>query len=391
MERLAEADELRENLVRSLITDRALCTERWQAAFRAVPRHVFLPRFFQHDDEGGWSAVDSNDPEWLEAVYSDRVLVTQLDGDPTRWETARRARRVEGKPTCSSSMPMIMAIMLEALRVRDGQRLLEIGTGTGYNAALCCYALGDSLVSTVDIDEDLVRTAREHLATCGFEPRSTIADGVYGYPAGAPYDRLLCTCAVSEIPLSWLEQTRPGGLVVTTLNRPIGAGLVRIEALGGPHGVGRVLATDGRFMPLRAHQLDDPVSLLANADPGSRFVSTRSSTLPVSAMLDPCSPFEFFSGLALPDVQAVSENDHAVLVHPDGSWASHRSRRGRSMIAQGGPRRLWDEAENAFEQWRLLEEPTRDRFGITVGPQAQEFWLDYPDSEYRWSLRPGPG
>jgi methyltransferase of ATP-grasp peptide maturase system len=370
------AARLRSRLVRALVRGGTLLDHHWREAFLTVPRHSFLPRYFQQR-AGRWVAVEKGDPDWLTQIYADRVLVTQLDGDCTRWDVARATGPVTGSPTCSSSMPTIMAVMLEALHVNDNDRVLEIGTGTGYNAALLCVRVGDSRVSTVDVDATLAGLAAEHLASAGFEPARAIVDGVDGLPGNAPYDRVLCTCAVPRIPLAWLEQMRPGGIVVTTLSRPLGAGLVRIVAGEGARGVGEVLADDGRFMPLRA-QDTQAVNWPSRDSTGS----TRSTALPASA-ISPTSPFEFFAGLGLPDVHAVGvARDAVLLAHPDGSWARHNS----ETVTQGGPRRLWDEIESAHEDWISLGEPRRARFGITVTPEAQEIWLATPDSPHRWPL-----
>jgi methyltransferase of ATP-grasp peptide maturase system len=379
------ARRLRGRLVRAMSRSGVLTDDRWRAAFTEVPRHVFLPRFFRPVDHNRWAAVDASDPAWLARVYADRVLVTQLDGDPDRWATARRDGPLPGTPTSSSSMPTIMAVMLEALEVTDGQQVLEIGTGSGYNAALLCHRLGVAAVSTVDIDAGVSADASEHLAACGYHPRCAVTDGVDGYPAMSPYDRVLCTCAVSTVPLAWLAQTKPGGLVVTTLNRPLGAGLVRIIVGEGPCGRGRVLADDGRFMPLRAHRR--PVDEAEAARLVDATGASRRTDLAVSAVVSPTSPFEFFAGLDLGGVVAVAvDNETVLLLHPDGSWARHRTRRGRFLVTQGGPRMLWDDAEKAYAQWHELGQPRRARFGITVDPHTQELWLDRPDSPYRWPL-----
>jgi hypothetical protein len=237
----------------------------------------------------------------------------------------------------------------------------------------------------VDIDAGLVTAARDRLDGLGYHPTCVAADGAAGYPPGAPYDRVLSTCSVSVVPLPWLAQTRPGGLVVTTLNRPIGAGMVRLTAGDGPCGQGRVLADDGRFMPLRAHR--QPVDESVIESLGAAAGESRGTDLAAATVVSPTSPFEFFAGLALPQVIATTPaHDTALLYHPDGSWARHRRIRGRLRVTQGGPRRLWDTAEKAYQQWYELGQPRRSRFGITVDPDRQELWLDHPDSPYRWPL-----
>ncbi|WP_326567897.1 methyltransferase domain-containing protein [Amycolatopsis rhabdoformis] len=385
---------LRRRLVKHLVDEDVLHDPKWVEAFRGVPRHVFLPRFFTRVD-AGWAAVDRDDPGWLERVYSPDVLVTQLDDDTSRWEKARHEGPVAGVPTSSSSMPAIMAIMLEELRVGDGQRVLEIGTGTGYNAALLSHRCGSGLVSTVDVDAGLVATARTHLQEAGYAPACEVGDGALGFPAGVLFDRVLCTASVSVVPPAWLEQTVPGGLVVTTLNRPLGAGLVRLVAGPGATGHGRVLARDGRFMPLRAHRRPAPTAL-----PPVSEVDWRTTQLPIDLLLKPRLKFEFFASLELPGVHPVRElptgaPDPApdpdapagpfALTHPDGSWARFRTHDSTLQIAQGGPRGLWDLAERALVLWESLGRPERDRFGVTVDGEHQEFWLDEPDG-LRWEL-----
>jgi methyltransferase of ATP-grasp peptide maturase system len=352
----------------------------WRAAFEDVPRHVFLPWLFLQLDTGSWTLITESDPEWLRTVYLNRVAVTQLDGDESRRESAV-AGPVRGTPTCSSSEPAIMAIMLAALDVRVGDSVLEIGAGTGYNAALLCHRLGENRVTTVDVDPANAARAAKHLAACGFHPTCVAADGAHGYPANAPYDRVLGTCSVSTIPLAWLAQTVPGGQIVTTLNRQIGAGLVKLTPSDERHATGRVLAEDGRFMPLRAHRgpsAGDLVDRVRGAQ-----APQRTTDLTAHRLLRPAERFEFFAGLSLPHVTAWSgAHGETWLAHPDGSWARYS----RHSVRQGGRRELWSIAEAAHEQWLALGRPPRERFGLTVGPDGQEFWLDRPDSPHRWPL-----
>ncbi|GGP56723.1 methyltransferase domain-containing protein [Saccharothrix coeruleofusca] len=372
------ATELRARLVDSLVDAGVLRDPRWVRAFREVPRDVFLPGFFVQRHDGTWSAMTPDSPDWLTAVYRNQVCVTQLDGDDSAWERARRGGAV-GVPTSSSSMPTIMAIMLEALELDEGHRVLEIGAGTGYNAALLCHFLGQERVTTVDVDPGVLARAARHLALAGYRPACVLGDGERGCPERAPYDRVLGTCAVSRVPTAWLAQTRPGGLVVTTLNRALGAGLVRVESDGAGGGVGRVLREDGRFMPLRAHAPTWSRAALEHARTAPPEDS-RTTELSARSVVEASSGFEFFAGLVLGDV--VVGFDPVRLAHPDGSWARHR----HGVVEQGGPRRLWDLAEEGYRRWRALDRPRRQRFGVTVTPDAQWFWLDAPNSPHRWPL-----
>ena len=158
-----------------------------EAAFRAVLRHHFLPGM----------------P--LEEVYSDRAISAKQDE--------------EGKWISSSSQPAIMAIMLEQLGLQPGHNVLEIGTGPGYNAALMAHIVGETgRVVTVEIDQDLADAAREHLEAAGFDQVDVVcADGGYGYPEAAPYDRIILTVGSYDITPAWWEQMKPDGRLVLPL------------------------------------------------------------------------------------------------------------------------------------------------------------------------------
>jgi len=180
--------ELRERLVAQVLQTSGIRDERIAAALRDVPRHLFLPHL---------------PPE---ETYLDDAIVTKRDA--------------EGQPISSSSQPAIMAIMLDQLDLAPGQRVLEIGAGTGYNAALIRHIVGPSgAVVSVDIEPDLVDRAREHLASAGYHDVIVVAaDGADGYPPGAPYDRVIATVGVSDLAPAWLHQAGPGARIVVPLD-----------------------------------------------------------------------------------------------------------------------------------------------------------------------------
>jgi protein-L-isoaspartate O-methyltransferase len=122
----------------------------WAAAVAETPRHVLVPKAYQQGGDGSWVEVDTYESG---LAYSTTTLVTALDE--------------AGRPVSSSTKPDLMVRMLEALEVAQGQRVLEIGTGTGYNAALLAHRLGDENVYSVDVVPELLRTAGERLAAIG--------------------------------------------------------------------------------------------------------------------------------------------------------------------------------------------------------------------------------
>jgi protein-L-isoaspartate(D-aspartate) O-methyltransferase len=192
-----------------------------EAAFRAVPRHLFVP------------AVP------LETAYSDVHVVT---------------KEHDGQAISSSSQPSLMALMLDLLEARPGLRVLEIGAGPGYNAALLAELVGAAgEVTTVDLDNDIVEGAQAHLAAAGYERvRVVCGDGAEGYAAGAPYDRVILTVASSDIAPPWHDQLAPSGRLMLPLTIAPGLGGQYVVAFerAGDH-LESVGACRCVFMPLR--------------------------------------------------------------------------------------------------------------------------------------------
>src|SRR5580704_10410041 len=215
---------MRERLATRVVASHRIGSERVAAALHAVPRHLFLPG------------------QRPEAAYRDDAIVTKRDQ--------------AGQPISSSSQPAIMAIMLDQLDLAPGHRVLEIGAGTGYNAALMSHIVGPSgQVTSVDIDPELVVSAREHLARAGFgEVTVVCADGAGGDPEHAPYDRIIATVGVSDLAPAWLAQAVPQARIVVPLDvRGIQVSVAferaAPDAAGGPW-TSRSLAPCG-FMRMR--------------------------------------------------------------------------------------------------------------------------------------------
>jgi protein-L-isoaspartate(D-aspartate) O-methyltransferase len=227
-----------EKLVAVLKQEGTLSQPQVEAAFLQVPRHLFLDRFFRREIRDRKMQVEEVRPSsfptaslWLGAVYANEPLATAYDEECTA--------------TSSSSSPAAMAVMLEASELGKGMRVLEIGTGTGYNAALLTSIVGSTQrVFTVEIDADLAAQAQLRLnQVVGLGVTVHSGNGLEGYAPGAPYDRILVTGSTSKVPFPWLEQIRPGGIILMNLIGEMGAcAFLKIVKKDGG------LAAHGRFL-----------------------------------------------------------------------------------------------------------------------------------------------
>ncbi|MEU9133736.1 methyltransferase domain-containing protein [Kitasatospora sp. NPDC048540] len=353
--------------------------DAWAAAFDALPRSLFLPDLvWAHDMATGTSRpVDRTTDEdgWLEVAAADVPVVTQWD------DGAHHGTSPGTVPTSSASQPSLVASMLDDLQAEPGMRVLEQGTGTGWNAALLARRLGDANVTTIEIDPAVAARARTALEHAGHRPETVCGDGAAGHSPGAPYDRIAATYGVRDIPHAWIEQTRPGGIILA----PFGTHYSNADAL-----VRLTVHRDGtasgpflrpvEFMKMRSQRLRPPQH---PADGGTLTESTTTATLPEHGKVD---PFPFAAGLRLPDVT------HAVQPHHDGArtlwlysltapaWAAVTFRDGQDEhpVRQYGARRLWEDFERTIAWWHEAAEPGVDRLGLAVTAHGWRAWLDDP-------------
>jgi protein-L-isoaspartate O-methyltransferase len=309
-------------------------------------------------------------------------------------------------------MPGLMTRMLETLDVRDGHRVLEIGAGTGYNAALLCHRLGAEHVFAVDIEPDLVALARQRLAHLGYYPTLVAADGVQGLPEHAPYDRIVATCSVPAVPWAWVAQTRKDGLILVDVKIGQQAGnLVLLRRCGQriqgqraqeQSAQGRFDPTYGSFMSIRRAGDTSRHQRLASASQNRDGAHRRTTTLELTRPWEQTA-FWFFAHLvALPPGTTFSlrgevpdQPPRNTVLHcangpgPDGSWCEVREdsdEHGSRAVWETGPHPLWRLIEDSHAQWRQLGRPGWERLGLTVTAERHRIWLDSPEGEHSWDL-----
>ncbi|MGH3916425.1 MAG: methyltransferase domain-containing protein [Pseudonocardiaceae bacterium] len=377
------------------ITDRGeLRSPEWRRVFLAVRRHVFVPRYWHEEEPGAfparWRMVDSatrDHGEWLDAVYGNRTLATDLTGTP-----ATTGVGMHPQVTSSTTMPGLVMAMLENLDIANGMQVLEIGTGTGYNAALLCERLGDANVTSIDLDPELVALAGIRLANHGYRPHLVTGNGAAGVPERSPFDRIIATCGVDRIPHTWIEQTRGGGKIMANIRGPFTAYALILLTVNDGSASGKFLHQSGSFMPLRTdpaqpfnytvticHETRDAIHGYSQLDPQKAYNDQTWGLLAQTHL----------SGVACRQIY-VDDDEHlgTELATTDGSsWAiiHHNPDDHGHPTCQAGSRRLWDELEQLHQQWITLGCPVYHRFGLTLGRHSQTLWLDHPDCDHTWS------
>ncbi|HEY7639203.1 MAG TPA: protein-L-isoaspartate(D-aspartate) O-methyltransferase [Steroidobacteraceae bacterium] len=168
-------DEARETMVRDQLAGRGIRDPRVLEAMRQVPRHMFIP-------------------------------------------AAERARAYDDGPVAigqgqTISQPYIVALMTQLVRPQPGDRVLEVGTGSGYQAAVLSRLVAH--VWSVELEDTLARSATDLLRELKYENISVqVADGYAGWPAHAPFDIVIVTAAPEQLPQPLLDQLQPGGRLI---------------------------------------------------------------------------------------------------------------------------------------------------------------------------------
>lgn len=205
-------EQLHQTLVEHLRQKNLFDNPSVDRAFTSIPRHLFLPHL---------------PPE---QAYQDNAIPLKYDGS--------------GEMLSSSSQPTMMAIMFQQLALEQGMNVLEIGTASGYNAALMKYVVGaNGHVTSLEIDNELANQAQDNLANAGYSNVNVVnTDAVNGYSPRAQYDRIVSTVGVWDIPSKWLQQLKNQGRLVV----PIWLDGVQVSAAFIPQADGTYLSVDNR-------------------------------------------------------------------------------------------------------------------------------------------------
>ena len=211
----AEFKKARNQLVEKHIKAKGITDANVLAAMQAVTRHSFVP------------------PDLLSVAYADRPLPIG-----------------EGQ---TISQPYVVALMTEILQLAKDHRVLEIGTGSGYQAAVLAQVV--NTVYSIEIKEKLYHRASKTLKSLGYNNVKTRhADGYFGWPQAAPFDAVMITAAIDHIPPALLKQLKDGGRLALPLGNPFSyQNLVLVTKQGDDLIVKQI--TGVLFVPMTGHAL----------------------------------------------------------------------------------------------------------------------------------------
>ncbi|MBA9002855.1 protein-L-isoaspartate(D-aspartate) O-methyltransferase [Actinomadura cellulosilytica] len=368
-------DELREAAIAELRSAGTIASKEVEAAFRAVPRHVFIP---EADLATAW------DPY--------RAVVTKRDE--------------HGNALSSVSDMHVQSYMLTEARIEPGMNVLEIGSG-GYNAALIAELVGpDGRVTTVDIDPWVTDRAGRLLDAAGYSSRVEVvlADAEAGVPDGAPYDRILVTVGSWDIPPAWIEQLTDDGLLVVPLRM---RGLTRTiafakdPATGGLQSVGAKLFG---FVPMQgsgSHQAK--LVVLRDGEVTLRFDDDDHTTVLEPGLLDgvfDTERVEVWSGAVIGNFELLDTVQMwMATTQPGFCWLTLDRDKDSGVVSLPGTRTMAMAVVDGPDLAYILTRPSAQadkssEFGVhAYGPRARELAERVAEQLRVWGRdhRGGPG
>ncbi|MGX1910336.1 ATP-grasp peptide maturase system methyltransferase [Streptomyces phaeochromogenes] len=376
-----DAARLREAMAKGLAEVGSLADPAWRGAVETVPRHRFVPGFYLPAEERDGQGLTVWDPvtaeldydRWLSAAYSDTTLITQFDGNEPDWR--KPAKRVGGAPTSSSTLPSLVLRMWSDADLRDGNSVLEIGTGTGYSTALACERLGSADVTSIEVDPHRLQMAASALYACGYTPTLAVADGLYGYWPEARFDRIVAACSFRAVPPALLAQTHPGGKILLTLSGWLyGYARVLLTVAEGGTAEGELLGGTVSFMSARTHAapaFGNPAHWVA--DLPEKPWTARHSPERITAPTEEAFHLRFLAQSAVPDAQMTTVGEVVHLVDVvTGSAAALTAHDGGWWVREGGPVKLWERIEGVLDAYDGADHPGPETFTLHVYDGKQQ-------------------
>jgi hypothetical protein len=256
-----------------------------------------------------------------------------------------------------------------------------VGTGTGWTAALLAHLVGGANVTSMEVDATIAEQAAKNVAAAGAagaQPHLIVGDGAERFPERAPYDRVHVTCGIHTVPYAWVEQARPGAVIVAPY----------CPGFGSNHALRLVVRADGtavgRFPGFASYMMmrSQRAAEIGEADPGLARPFTSRVDPRTLAYAPPGADLAISTLTGLRSHTYREDDFFRMWVMGDGDeWAAVSWEPGRAAYEgyQIGGRGVWGEAVDAYFRWVSWGEPGRDRFGMTVTAEGQRVWLDTPE------------
>ncbi len=395
---LHKCDSNNQYLVRMLQKKGAIRSNIITEAFLSIPRHLFISKLYKQDpDHYAWSEVliDVASDDFCREVYKDVSIVTAIDE--------------EGMPTSSSTSPSLMAEMLEALDLTQGLKVLEIGTGTGYNAALLAHIVGYNFMFSLDINPMCVEYASLAMHSIfGRSDNLHVWDGLKGFDLYAPYDRIIATAGHNKVPLPWIEQLALNGVIVMNITAYNYGGILRLKKIGpGNTSYGKFLRTshvsfinlynmsksDNDIYTIIEEMLDAPLDL----------VYTYSlDELQIQELTN--ADFMFFLQQSLPGAAPtmfVEDNKDSpkvvyCIVDPQSKTVIRASvSDDKAVIVVQGDKITWEKVRDTYNLWKEWQMPLLTDHSFIVDEAGLQFFeLEHYEDKTRkliWELQPVSG
>ncbi len=349
-----------------------VCDETILEAFRVVPRYEFLPSFFErlysNSNRRGWRTVSfsTNEREWLEKIYTNRPLIISIDED--------------GFAERSSLQPGLIAQMIQSVQVRRGCRVLEIGTGTGYNAALVGSIAGPENVVTIDENDALLDVVRARIErTIGPDVTVLCLESRNLPESLGLFDAIIVNGSCERIDPSWMRALMPGGRIVFNWMKSFTNVMIQAEKTGR-NLTGRVCQYDGDLISMYGGQ-------------GTQHGPLPYVPLPLIAYFACQSPifgdpdFRFFLQINMPSLRydhysKLSSGERVYVVRDiDSNRIVHFF-----PLKIRGDASLWKEIYALYEKFEQLQQPSRKEFLLTVNENGV-MTFSYKDSMFLGAVR----
>ncbi|GGV69980.1 hypothetical protein GCM10010277_80560 [Streptomyces longisporoflavus] len=350
-------------------------------AFHAVDREAFAPaRFWSQttDADGLHQVIDRGRDEeaWRQAVWDNHhSLIVQMDDGRTPLDGPAR-----GDYSSSISAPDIVFRKLHALDLKPGHRVLHIGTASGYDTALLCERVGSDNVTSIEYDPGLAAWGADNLRAAGYTPTLVHGNGLDGWKTSAPYDRIIATCAVRDIPAAWRHQAADGALILAPYNTLYARGaLLRLRVEDS--------VASGRFTGAAWYMWARQHRPKPELHPG-QDAHHEASVIHPDQIFGRDWQADFALGLHIPDISFAHRGqgaDRQVQLWDAAGTSvaivNYQSWYARDAVAVYGQRNLWAEAVNAHTTWRTAGSPHYTRYGLTIDDSGTRLWLDDPANQ----------